>query len=208
MNLDEPLSAAEIEELETALISEAAPADCMDVSMLDGFLTCLAIGPEDVAASRWLPRVWGEGAEGQAGFSSVEAAERVVSLIVRLQNTIVRMVDGDLQAFSPILYSGSFGDRETTIIDEWCMGFMHGVELCGAAWAPLFDSEEANHLLAPMFHHGTEQGWKQLEEEPELAEIEHEEWVEMLLPSVAGLREFWARRGDEAPPPEAPADGG
>ena len=56
---DTPLSNAEIRELDIFLMSDATPDECMDIVALDGFLTALAIGPELVSPSVWLPLVWG-----------------------------------------------------------------------------------------------------------------------------------------------------
>ncbi|MDH4181205.1 MAG: YecA family protein, partial [Betaproteobacteria bacterium] len=44
--LDEPLSDTELDELEAFLASDAVPQDCMDLEMLDGYLTAIASGPE------------------------------------------------------------------------------------------------------------------------------------------------------------------
>ena len=54
-----PLSNEEIRELDAFLMSDATPDECMDVVTLDGFLSALAIGPELVPPSVWLPLVWG-----------------------------------------------------------------------------------------------------------------------------------------------------
>ena len=35
------------------------PDECMDIVTLEGFLSALAIGPELVPPSVWLPLVWG-----------------------------------------------------------------------------------------------------------------------------------------------------
>jgi yecA family protein len=52
-----PLSNEEIRELDAFLMSDATPDECMDVVTLDGFLSALAIGPELVPPSVWLPLV-------------------------------------------------------------------------------------------------------------------------------------------------------
>jgi len=53
--LDEPLSDAELDELEGFLASDLVPPDCMDLEMLDGFLTAIVSGPESVQPSEWQP---------------------------------------------------------------------------------------------------------------------------------------------------------
>jgi len=55
--LDEPLSDPELDELEGFLASDLVPQDCMDLEMLDGFLTAIVSGPDSVQPSEWLPQV-------------------------------------------------------------------------------------------------------------------------------------------------------
>ena len=59
--LDEPLTDAELDELEGFLASDAVPEDCMDLEMLDGFLAAIVSGPESIQPSEWLPQVWSDG---------------------------------------------------------------------------------------------------------------------------------------------------
>jgi hypothetical protein len=40
-----PLSEAEIDQLDDFLISDSVPEEAMDLSMMDGFITALASGP-------------------------------------------------------------------------------------------------------------------------------------------------------------------
>ena len=42
--LDEPLADADYDELEAFLASNGVPQDCMDLEMLDGFLTAIVSG--------------------------------------------------------------------------------------------------------------------------------------------------------------------
>jgi hypothetical protein len=64
--LDEPLTDAELDELEVFLASDAVPQDCMDLEMLDGYLTAVVSGPEMIQPSEWLPQVWSEGSKSAA----------------------------------------------------------------------------------------------------------------------------------------------
>ncbi len=59
MSLHAPLSDHELDQLDTFLLSDATPDDCMDIVALDGYLTALAIGPGLVPPSARLPVVWG-----------------------------------------------------------------------------------------------------------------------------------------------------
>jgi len=56
---DLSVSDADLDLLDDYLLSDQSPPECMLLSDLDGFLTGIAIGPEIVMPSEWLPHVWG-----------------------------------------------------------------------------------------------------------------------------------------------------
>ena len=66
------LEHVDLEVLDAFLESDRAPQDCMQLSDLDGFLTGIAIGPELIMPSEWLPVVWG----GEEGPSFADQADR------------------------------------------------------------------------------------------------------------------------------------
>src|SRR5204863_9127941 len=83
--LDEPLSDAELDSLEGFLASDSVPQDCMDLEMLDGFLTAIVSGPESIQPSEWLPQVWSVGGRtSNPVFTVYELAERVMGLVLRV----------------------------------------------------------------------------------------------------------------------------
>ena len=53
-----PLSDAELEQLEDLLVSDDVPADCMNMEMLDGYLAAIVSCPLPIPVERWLPAVW------------------------------------------------------------------------------------------------------------------------------------------------------
>jgi uncharacterized protein len=140
--LDEPLAEAEYDELETFFGSNAVQQDCMDLEMLDGFLTAIVSGPELIQPSEWLPVVWSDSQRSVSPvFSNNEQAERILSLLLRLQNSIVRTLMESPTRFKPLLYRPEEGVKsakgEGTPKDEaappeasaWCEGYMTGVLL-------------------------------------------------------------------------------
>ncbi|MEB0163729.1 YecA family protein, partial [Glaciimonas sp. CA11.2] len=59
MELDEPLSDKEFDELDDFLLSDRCGEESMTMDTLHGYLTALVIGPEQVLLGEWLPHVWG-----------------------------------------------------------------------------------------------------------------------------------------------------
>ena len=83
----EPLSDAEFKELDDFLLSDDSPDDCMDISMLDGFFTALAVRPDLVMPSQWLPVVWGG---EERNFPDPIVAGHAYSLLLRYYNDTVQ----------------------------------------------------------------------------------------------------------------------
>src|ERR1700674_3345713 len=110
--LDEPLSDVDYDELEAFLSSNVVPQDCMDLEMLDGFLTAIVSGPELIQPSEWLPVVWSDSQRSVApAFADNEQAERILALILRLQNGIVRTLTDSPTRFKPLLYRPEEGGK-------------------------------------------------------------------------------------------------
>src|SRR3954469_18284136 len=87
-----PAGPVDLEALDRFLISDASPEDCMQISDLDGYLTGIAIGPELVMPSEWLPVVWGG---EEPVFDDAEQARTVIGTIMSRYNEILRVLDTD-----------------------------------------------------------------------------------------------------------------
>ena len=55
--ITQPLSGAELDELQVLLDTVPAPLEALDVSMLDGFLCGVLLQPQSVPATRWLAHI-------------------------------------------------------------------------------------------------------------------------------------------------------
>lgn len=186
LDIDGPLSEEEIDELESFLMSDITPEDCMDISMLDGFLTALAIGPSTILPSRWLPVVWG----GDVAWESPEQFQRMTALIFRYSNELILFLQDDPDEFEPLLYENNFEGQSVQVLDEWCSGFVQGMTLDEAAWQPLLDSDRGEEWLYPILLYGTEVGWDELKQNPEVAE-RHAEFALALGESVLAIHAYW-----------------
>ncbi len=157
--LDEPLSDPELDELEGFLASDLVPQDCMDLEMLDGFLTAIVSGPDNVQPSEWLPQVWSEGARSSnPAFASSEQAQRIMGLMLRHMVGIQRTLGESPTRFKPLLYmpdektrsDKTRNDKTPPEASAWSEGYMAGVKLRDDEWQPLYDSADARDWVFPI----------------------------------------------------------
>jgi uncharacterized protein len=95
-------------------------------------------------------------------FADNEQAERILALILRLQNGIVRTLADSPTRFKPLLYRpeegvkgrrGEKARKEETAPPEasaWCEGYMNGVLLREESWEPLYASEPTRDWMLPI----------------------------------------------------------
>jgi uncharacterized protein len=181
-----PLTDDELDELDQFLMSDATGEDAMDISMLDGFLTALAVGPGTLPPTQWMPQVWG----GEMSWQSRQQMERMTSLVFRHANDILFYLRDEPDTFEPLLYERDEDGRKVPVIDEWCTGFVRGMALDEPGWQSLMDTEEGEEMLYPILLYGTETGWEELEKNPQIAARE-DEFAAMLGDSVMAIMEWW-----------------
>jgi len=133
---------ADIEALDDFLMSDQSPPDCMMLCDLDGFLTGIAIGPELIMPSEWLPVIWGG---EEPAFDDVAQAQAIIGTIMNRYNEILGQVAEG--AVAPIIMETPGGD---VIAADWAEGFMDAVTLRPAAWAPLLKSQKDGALMLPI----------------------------------------------------------
>jgi uncharacterized protein len=153
--LDEPLSDGELDELEGFLASDAVPQDCMDLEMLDGFLTAIVSGPEAIQPSEWLPQVWSDGGRtASPAYVDNEQAQRIMALMLRHMVGIQRTLRESPTRFRPLLYmpeeKAARNDKSPPEASAWCEGYMAGVKLRDEEWQPLYDAQEARDWIFPI----------------------------------------------------------
>jgi uncharacterized protein len=194
------LTEADLETLDAFLMSDQAPDDCMQLSDLDGFLTAVAIGPEMIMPSEWLPVIWGG---GEPEFENVEQAQSIIGLIMVRYNEILHRLQGQAVGIEPLFWETSAGD---VVAGDWAEGFMDGVALRKDAWRPLFQSDEGAALLAPIlaFVHDPDDDAVPEGTADERAEL-HAAAVDLIPSTVEAIDAFWKAR--QHPPRRAPKTG-
>lgn len=138
-----PLSDAELQQLDQLLAS--LPDEALTLEALDGYLSALLLSPVPLASlpgDAWLPTVWG----GGDPFPSGKQRKKLQLLVLRH----LRALDAELGSahWQPLFSLLEGGDQEWVDAEDWCTGFMLGVDLAGDAWEPLF--EQQAQRLAPI----------------------------------------------------------
>jgi uncharacterized protein len=188
----------DLDALDQFLRSDRSPPDSMMLSELDGFLTGVAIGPELIRPSEWLPLIWGgEGAE----FADVDEANAILGFLMARYNEILGEVADE--ALAPVFWT----DRNGTVIaGDWAEGFRQAIALRANAWEPLFTSERHGRLLLPILalcH--DEDGNALLDLPPEEVPRVLDDAQDLIPGCVIGIAAYWRRRVPRqiSTPPEA-----
>ncbi len=181
-----------LDELAHFLNSSSAPAGCMDLSEMDGFLAGLVAGPRVVPREEWLAEVWDNEEPAYADDAERQAVEQA---IFDRYEAIAAGLDTVPLSYTAILWQDEAG---TTVAEDWAAGFMQAVSLRTEEWQPALADEDASMLLIPiaslagMALSESERG------EPAMTDDALDglmEDAEQVLPvCVLGLRRFWQDR--------------
>src|SRR5215210_7006939 len=184
---DLSVSDADLDLLDAYLLSDQSPPECMLLSDLDGFLTGVAIGPEVMMPSEWLPHVWGG---DEPVFDDHLQASAILGTIMGRYNAILR--DTAAGAFGPIFWETQDG---VVIVADWAEGFMQAVMLRADAWEPLLRSKRHGRLLIPILALcADEDGESVLGLDPGEEERFMAEAAEFIPVCVTEIAAYWRKR--------------
>lgn len=154
-----PLDPKEQDELD-ALLHAAMPGDGLDgVTALDGFLTCLVVGP-DIAPEEWLDFLF----HGQPPFEDDARTARLLALIERRYRHIAFDFARPKPRYQPLFAGFSAAKtapplgRKVGSVYVWCIGFMAGTDLRSRAWDRLLDTRDSYSPLYMPWLLGTPEG--------------------------------------------------
>lgn len=184
-------SATEIDivALDDFLSSDVAPENSMLLSDMDGFLTAVAIGPELIKPSEWLPVIWRDEAPA---FENAKQAEFITGQIFARYNQILQTYAAGPDYIAPWYWE----DRDGNVIAmDWCEGFFEGVELRGDSWLPLLENEEGQAVFAPIAAHLCDSDG-QLMIQGDASEVNNalDQAAEMIPETIYVMRQFWMER--------------
>jgi uncharacterized protein len=177
-----------LDALDEFLMSDRVPENSMGLSDLDGFLTAIAIGPELIMPSEWLPVVWGG---EEPAFDDLDEAQTILSLVMARYNEIIAGLQAGGDDWAPVFWGTPDGN---VIVTDWAAGFLDAVRLRPDAWMPLFDDPDAGVAMMPILLAGSdgfaeEMGIGRDEEEQLLRQA-----ADDIPLSVVGIDMFWKER--------------
>jgi len=156
MHVDQPLSDKEFDELDNFLMSDAVGDEGMTMDALHGYMTAIAIGPEFIPLSEWLPNVWGLENDEQPNFNSDKQSERIINLIARFMNEVMITFEVAPKEFEPLFCVYELNGKEIIDGEAWAWGFWEGMQLRADKWEVIKSSPVAP-MLRPIFLLGADE---------------------------------------------------
>jgi uncharacterized protein len=138
----QPLSEAELGQLEALLDQVPAPLEPLDISMLDGYLVGVLLQPKAVPTFQWTKHVL-DGEEGRSppeGFDS-----RALLALVKRRYTELNQAIVERQWFDPLVFELDDEANPSEVVFPWVAGFSLATELF-----PELMRQDAADLLEPL----------------------------------------------------------
>lgn len=176
-----------VEWLDYYLDHYANETSIFDVSELDGYFAAIACAPQMIMPSMWLPALWG-GEEHSPAWDTLEEADAFNQYVMSFYNIV--MTDMNDDNYEALYMQGVVNEQTYTLVDDWCAGFLRGINL----WGPISptDTIMLEVALEPIRQFSTERGFGEL---AELSDDQVEQRQQAIEPAVRKLfLHFFERR--------------
>lgn len=195
--LSEPLNDVEFEELDDLLLSVEHDDAMLNVSEFDGFVTAVVSGPDMIMPSVWVPAVWG-GEDNAPVWDSMEEYQFIFGLMIRHMNTTSATLMQDPAEYEPCFLESKVKGVTYWIVDEWCEGYMKGVELYSDRSAT---SPDMKSMLAPIHKFTLASDWDRSKEKDhgQIRQLQ-----EQIAPAALAIHSYWLARRSPPTPQSAP----
>ncbi len=183
----------DLDDLDSFLSSDRSPDACMQLSDLDGFLTAVAVGPDEISMEEWLPVIWGG---TKPKFQDASEGRQVIAAIKARYDDIVTGLTRQPPVVRPVFW---MRDGEP-IVADWAEGFMDGVRLRLGEWSRLIASQD-NTILIPLAVN-----WMDDDDQPiihvddDVRERINAEAPELIPATVIAIYGYWRSRAESASP--------
>jgi uncharacterized protein len=164
--MSQTLTVADARTLEAFLLGNESIPDAMSLAELHGYLCGLLCCQDSPEPDSWLRWVWdAERGVAEPDFASLEAAQAVVSLIMRLKNDSEDLLASNPDEFQPFFDEDEPVGEQTEgreNYSDWCAGFLTAVEHYPKGWKKLL--QETPESIVAIQLYGTVEGLEQLAE--------------------------------------------
>jgi uncharacterized protein len=191
--LEKPGSNDVLELLDYYLLRYGHDDSILDISALDGFFAALACAPDTILPSRWIPAIWGSENNSPAWPDEEELGD-FTRAVFALYNQVMQGMNEDV--YEALFLEHEVDGKTYTIVDDWCEGFLRGLNL----WGPLSNDDAAvtEECIQPVRLFAMEEGFSRLEA---MRDDEIEAQQKLIEPSVCQLfRHFLAQRRQATAP--------
>ena len=108
---------------------------------------------------------------------------------MRLMNFNAIVLTEDPESFEPLFLEREWKDGKALVVDEWCEGFLRGVELTGELWAA--GGREIDDLMLPILGFCEASDWAA----HDLSDPGSTEQAQLAIaPSVRAMHAYWLER--------------
>jgi uncharacterized protein len=129
----------------------------LDVSELDGFFAALACSPNMIKPSQWLSAIWG-GEALMPEWESKKAFNDFSTAIFAFYNHVMESLN--THKYEALFLEREGDEKNYLIVDEWCDGFLRGLNL----WRPMAatDATYTEECIQSIRLFATEAGFEKL----------------------------------------------
>jgi len=142
----QPLDDLELETLENFLDSDQVHEECQNFVMAHGFLTALAVCPDDISEDQWLPIIF----EDTPNFDNAKQEKQILQYLSRLSLDIKKELESEEGFLIPCELEMGTSPEELSELQEWATGYMEGVFMTEANWFESEKEEVVAELLLPV----------------------------------------------------------
>lgn len=199
LNVELGWSLDDIALLEEALFADDVGLDQpMQAPMIDGFICALVSGPKHVAPEQALAWVFdAEHGRQQPSFADPAQAQQLQALLLKQwQATAAALREPERQVYQPLFGCTEGEDGQPLVIlDDWCRGYLCGIQLDAPAWQPLLLAHPEWFETLQLY--GSEAGWERLEQQPP-SEAAHDQAAAELARHAQQIQRYWQGQRDAA----------
>lgn len=185
-----PLSDQELEELDQFLLYGVENDEGMTLDTLDGYLHAIAIGPQTIMPSQWLPKVWGEDSAMMPPMNNIDQLNHIIGMVMRHYNSIIHGFEHKPPFVAPYWNTCKYDISEFEDAEAWAYGFTIGVQLNVTAWKPLLDSQQGQQWYRPIGLLGEDEFSAEQDELTKTLE-QREQLAQQIEGSLVNIHAFW-----------------